>query len=206
MTKTVADVMTPAPRTCRRNDSLVAAAKILWEQDCGAVPVVDDGGRVVGMITDRDCLMAAFTRGRKLEDLSVQSAMAHMVFSVRTTDSVDAALRRMTEHAVRRLPAVDEHARIAGIVSFADLCQAKSGVAAAPIAQAAATLTAPRGASTNAQKKAVDVAVSAPVPAAPVSPASAPAPVASAAPAPAPQQAPAAAADASAKKTKGRRI
>jgi CBS-domain-containing membrane protein len=148
--------------------------------------------------------MAAFTRGRKLEDLSVQSAMAHMVFSVRTTDSVDAALRRMTEHAVRRLPAVDEHARIAGIVSFADLCQAKSGVAAAAIAQAAATLTAPRGASTNAQKKAVDVAVSAPVPAAPVSPA--PAPVASAAPAPAPQKAPVPAADASAKKTKGRRI
>lgn len=204
MTKTVADVMTPAPRTCRRNDSLVAAAKILWEQDCGAVPVVDDGGRVVGMITDRDCLMAAFTRGRKLEDLSVQSAMAHMVFSVRTTDSVDAALRRMTEHAVRRLPAVDEHARIAGIVSFADLCQAKSGVAAAAIAQAAATLTAPRGASANAQKKAVEVAVTAPSPAAPVSPA--PAPMASPSPAPAPQKAPVPASDASANKTKGRRI
>ncbi len=202
MTKTVADVMTPAPRTCRRNDSLVAAAKILWEQDCGAVPVVDDGGRVVGMITDRDCLMAAFTRGRKLEDLSVQSAMAHMVFSVRTTDTVDVALRRMTEHAVRRLPAVDEHARIAGIVSFADLCQAKSGVAAAAIAQAAATLTAPRGASANAAKKAAEASVSAPAPVAPVSSAAAPAAPVS----PAPQKAPVPASDASAKKTKGRRI
>ena len=202
MTKTVADVMTPAPRTCRRNDSLVAAAKILWEQDCGAVPVVDDGGRVVGMITDRDCLMAAFTRGRKLEDLSVQSAMAHMVFSVRTTDTVDAALRRMTEHAVRRLPAVDEHSRIAGIVSFADLCQAKSGVAAAAIAQAAATLTAPRGASATAAKKAAEASVSAPAPVAPVSSAAAPAAPVSLAP----QKAPVPASDASAKKTKGRRI
>lgn len=192
MTKTVAEVMTPAPRTCRRTDSLVAAAKILWENDCGIVPVVDDGGRVVGMITDRDCLMAAFTRGRKLEDLSVQSAMAHMVFSVRASETVDAALRRMTEHAVRRLPVVDDHARIAGIVSFADLCQAKSGLAAAAIAQAAAVLTAPRGAKGSEPKKQ------------PENPSVAPAAVT--APATKADAAPVAAVEAAAKKPKGRRI
>lgn len=194
MTKTVADVMTPAPHTCRRTDSLVAAAKILWEHDCGVVPVVDDGGRVVGMITDRDCLMAAFTRGRKLEDLSVQSAMAHMVFSVRASDPVETALRRMTEHAVRRLPVVDDHARIAGIVSFADLCQPKSGLAAAAIAQGAASLTAPRSAKASEAKKQ------------PESPAVAPAVVAAKTAASKPEAAPAPAADAPTKKPKGRRI
>lgn len=144
MGKTVADVMTPSPRSCRRSDSLVAAAKILWENDCGAVPVVDDGQRVVGMITDRDCLMAAFTRGRKLEDLSVQSAMAHMVFSVRASEPVESAARRMAEHAVRRLPVLDDHGRLAGMVSLADLAQPKAGLPVANLAQALASVTAPR--------------------------------------------------------------
>jgi CBS-domain-containing membrane protein len=144
MAKTVADVMTASPRACRRSDSLVVAAKILWENDCGAVPVVDDGQRVVGMITDRDCLMAAFTRGRKLEDLSVQSAMAHMVFAVRSSETVEAAARRMAEHAVRRLPVLDDHGRLCGMVSLADLAQPKSGLTAASVAQALASVTAPR--------------------------------------------------------------
>ena len=144
MAKTVADVMTASPRACQRSDSLVVAAKILWENDCGAVPVVDDGQRVVGMITDRDCLMAAFTRGRKLEDLSVQSAMAHMVFAVRSSETVEAAARRMAEHAVRRLPVLDDHGRLCGMVSLADLAQPKSGLAAASVAQALASVTAPR--------------------------------------------------------------
>lgn len=144
MAKTVADVMTSSPRACRRSDSLVVAAKILWENDCGAVPVVDDGQRMVGMITDRDCLMAAFTRGRKLEDLSVQSAMAHMVFAVRASEPVDAAVRRMAEHAVRRLPVLDDHGRLCGMVSLADLAQPKAGLSAAVVAQVLAFVTAPR--------------------------------------------------------------
>ena len=145
MAKTVSDVMTRNPRSCKRTDSLVSAAKIFWEQDCGAAPVVDDNGRVVGMITDRDCLMAAFTRGRKLDDLSVQSAMAHMVFSIRDDQSIDAAAERMAEHAVRRLPVVDAHGRLVGMVSFADVCGPKAGLKAEQLAKAASAIGAPRG-------------------------------------------------------------
>jgi len=144
MAKTVAEVMTPSPLSCRRSDSLVVAAKILWENDCGAVPVVDDGQRVVGILTDRDCLMAAFTRGRKLEDLSVQSAMAHMVFAVRASEPSEAAARRMAEHAVRRLPVLDDHGRLCGMVSLADLAQPKADLSATSLAQALAAVTAPR--------------------------------------------------------------
>ena len=145
MAKTVSDVMTRNPRSCKRTDSLVSAAKIFWEQDCGAAPVVDDNGRVVGMITDRDCLMAAFTRGRKLDDLSVQSAMAHMVFSIRDDQSIDAAAERMAEHAVRRLPVVDAHGRLVGMVSFADVCGPKAGLKPEQLAKAASAIGAPRG-------------------------------------------------------------
>ena len=156
MAKTVSDVMTRNPRSCKRTDSLVSAAKIFWEQDCGAAPVVDDNGRVVGMITDRDCLMAAFTRGRKLDDLSVQSAMAHMVFSIRDDQSIDAAAERMAEHAVRRLPVVDAHGRLVGMVSFADVCGPKAGLKPEQLAKAASAIGAPRG-------QAAAVAAAAPV-------------------------------------------
>jgi CBS domain-containing protein len=145
MAKIVSDVMTRSPRSCKRTDSLVMAAKIFWEHDCGAAPVVDDNGRVVGMITDRDCLMAAFTRGRKLDDLSVQSAMAHMVFSIREDQSVEAAAERMAEHAVRRLPVVDAHGRLVGMVSFADVCGPKAGLKPEQLAKAASAIGAPRG-------------------------------------------------------------
>lgn len=169
MAKTVADVMTVSPRACRRSDSLVSAAKILWEHDCGAVPVVDDAQRIVGILTDRDCLMAAFTRGRKLDDLSVQSAMAHMVFAVRASESVDVAARRMAEHAVRRLPVLDDQGRLCGMVSLADLAQPKAGLSAASLAQALASVTAPR-------KQAVEpVAPAAPAAGSPVVAAAAPA-------------------------------
>jgi predicted transcriptional regulator len=49
--------------TCHVNDSLANAARLLWEQDCGALPVVDERGRVVAMITDRDICMVAYTQG-----------------------------------------------------------------------------------------------------------------------------------------------
>jgi Mg/Co/Ni transporter MgtE len=155
------------------------AAKIFWEHDCGGAPVVDDNGRVVGMITDRDCLMAAFTRGRKLDDLSVQSAMAHMVFSIREDQSVEAAAERMAEHAVRRLPVVDAHGRLVGMVSFADVCSPKAGLKAEQVAKAAAAIGAPRGqaaAVAPAAPVAAPVAAAAPVATAPVAPVAAPAP------------------------------
>jgi CBS domain-containing protein len=141
----VETVMTRSPRTCRRTDSLATATKILWDHDCGVVPVIDDGQRPVGMLTDRDCLMAAFTRSRKLEELSVQSAMAHMVFSVSKDQPVADAIDRMREHQVRRLPVVDGDGRLCGIVSFADLLRSAGPVLSeAQLARAAAAIMAPR--------------------------------------------------------------
>lgn len=141
----VENVMTRAPRTCRRTDSLATAAKLLWDHDCGAVPVVDDDKRPVGMLTDRDCLMSAFTRGRRLDELSVQSAMAHMVFSVAKDQPVATALERMREHQVRRLPVVDGDGRICGIVALADLLRAGGPtLTEAQLARAAAAIMTPR--------------------------------------------------------------
>lgn len=143
----VENVMTRAPRSCRRTDSLATAAKILWDHDCGVVPVVDDQNRPVGMLTDRDCLMASFTRGRKLDELSVQSAMAHLVFSIGKDQPATAALLRMQEHQVRRLPVIDSDGKLCGIVALADLAQRlHRGFTPQQVAEAVAAIAAPRAA------------------------------------------------------------
>jgi CBS domain-containing protein len=55
--------MTSDVRTCRPETNLAEAVRDMWEGDCGALPVVSDEGRVIGMITDRDVCIAVATRG-----------------------------------------------------------------------------------------------------------------------------------------------
>ncbi len=141
----VQDVMTRSPRTCRGNDSLVTAAKVLWDLDCGVVPVVDDAGRPIGVVTDRDCCMAAYTRGLRLDEIPVAAAMAKVVFTVRADAPVTAAIETMRGKQVRRLPVVDAQGKLCGIVSSADLV-ARAGKAnlASPVLEMLAAIGAPR--------------------------------------------------------------
>lgn len=122
----VEQLMTRTVQTCRATDGLQRAAQLMWEHDCGVVPVVDAGNgtaRVVGMITDRDICMAAYTQGRRLEDIPVTSAMSHDVFSCRPTDSLAVALKVMETNRVHRLPVVDRDERVVGILSLADIAR-----------------------------------------------------------------------------------
>ena len=66
----VRDVMSRDPATCRSSDTASEAARIMWDRDCGAVPVTDAEGRAIGMVTDRDLCMAAYLRGVRLEELN----------------------------------------------------------------------------------------------------------------------------------------
>ncbi|MCC7537164.1 MAG: CBS domain-containing protein [Deltaproteobacteria bacterium] len=117
----VGDVMTAQPHACNTRDMLVAAAQIMWDHDCGCVPVVDDDGKVVAMITDRDACMAAFTQGRTLGDIAVVTAMSSSVVTCKADDSIDDAERLMRQNQVRRLPVTDEGGALVGVVSMNDL-------------------------------------------------------------------------------------
>ncbi len=122
----VEQLMTRNVRTCRASDRLNRPAQIMWEHDCGVVPVLADGNgtaRVVGMLTDRDICMAAYTQGRALEEIAVASAMSRQVLSCRPTDSLAVALRVMESNQVHRLPVVDPEDRIVGILSLADVAR-----------------------------------------------------------------------------------
>ncbi len=122
----VGDRMQEAVHTCTPEQALVEPARILWEHDCGCVPVVagDGSGRVVGMVTDRDLCMAAFTSGARLGELRVEQAMSGAVCACRPTDSLADAAALMRSAQVRRLPVVDGEGRLRGLLSLADLAVA----------------------------------------------------------------------------------
>ena len=122
----IAQLMTKSPKTCEAGESLHRAAQLMWEHDVGALPVVDASRQVIGMITDRDICMAAYTQGRPLGDLQVSTAMNRHVVTCSPQDDAVAVARLMAKHKVRRLPVVDEAHRPIGIVSVNDLALASA--------------------------------------------------------------------------------
>jgi CBS domain-containing protein len=146
----VEQLMSSPVMTCHPQDTLNHAAQLMWEHGCGAIPVVDDAGALVGIITDRDICMAAYTQGGPLESIQVASAMARNVFTARSTDDIGRAETIMAEHQIRRLPVVDGQNQPIGILSLSDVARAaaqpapgmKNGVAA--VARTLAAIGQPR--------------------------------------------------------------
>ena len=115
------DLMSHPAVTCHVSDPLTVPAHLMWEHDCGAIPVVRDDGKLTGMITDRDICMAAFTQGKRLDEILVSSVMATNVISAEPDQTLDEIERCMAEHQVRRLPVVDSDHRPIGMLSMNDL-------------------------------------------------------------------------------------
>ncbi len=119
----VQELMSTHVETVHFDDSLNRAAQIMWEHDCGAVPVIDDESRVVGMVTDRDVCVAAYTQGLPLSQIPVSSACAHVIHTCKMTDSLRTAEDIMGAVQIHRLPVVDDDGKLRGIVSLGDLAQ-----------------------------------------------------------------------------------
>ena len=117
----VSQLMNQNVAACRPSSTLDEAARLMWDRDVGALPVVDDAGVVVGMITDRDICMAAFTQGQPLYGIAVATAMSREVFSCGADDTLIAAEEIMRTHQVRRLPIVDQGGHLVGVLSLNDL-------------------------------------------------------------------------------------
>jgi len=113
----IREVMTPNPRTVTPDDSIESAARIMRDEDTGALPVVQDG-RPVGMVTDRDIVIRGVAEGGS--GRSVRDVITERVISVSPDASTREATELMSEHQIRRLPVV-ENDRLIGIVSLGDL-------------------------------------------------------------------------------------
>lgn len=117
----VHDVMTEDVKSCRPETNLAAAAAIMWENDCGALPIVTDGGKAIGLITDRDIAIALGTRNRQAAAIPVKEVMSGQLFAATPDEDIHSALKLMRKQKVHRLPVIDSRGKLAGILSLNDV-------------------------------------------------------------------------------------
>ncbi|MDE3218373.1 MAG: CBS domain-containing protein [Nitrospirota bacterium] len=131
----VQDIMTSDVQCCGPDTNLAAAAKMMWDSDCGALPVLNVQGQVMGMITDRDICMASATKNKPASDLTVWETVSGKAYSCRMSDDVHTALDIMKREKVRRLPVVDDDGVLQGVIAMNDFVllagEAKGGKAPA---------------------------------------------------------------------------
>jgi CBS domain-containing protein len=120
----IEDLMTRNVMTVNLNDRASTAGRLMWECDCGAIPVVDDSGRAVGMITDRDICISAVLQDRSPGTIPVSDAMSRELHACMAEDEVASAEDLMRRHQVRRLPVLDVDGHPVGILSLADVVRA----------------------------------------------------------------------------------
>jgi CBS domain-containing protein len=117
----VKEIMTPNAKAIWLTESLADAAQLMWENDCGVLPIIKDGRKVIGMLTDRDICMAVAMRDRNPSSVSVEEVMTGQVYSLNPEDEVEHALEAMQEHKIRRLPVVNDEGELEGILSMNDV-------------------------------------------------------------------------------------
>jgi CBS domain-containing protein len=116
----VREVMTKDPVCCGPETNLAAAAELMWNNDCGVLPVINDG-RLAGIMTDRDICIALGTRNRPAAELAVKEVATRQVETCYPEDDVSEAMTAMRRAKVHRLPVVDVEGKIQGILALNDL-------------------------------------------------------------------------------------
>lgn len=117
----VKDLMTRDVSSCRPENNLAELAEVMWNQRCGALPILDDSGRVIGMITDRDICIALGTRNLRASDVLAQDVSPPRCFTCSPNNDLRDALRTMAKQEVCRLPVIDEIGQLVGILSMDDI-------------------------------------------------------------------------------------
>ncbi len=139
-------IMTKSVATCRPDTNLAAVTKTMWDRDCGFVPIVDDGGTLVGVVTDRDICIASATRRMLPEQITAAEVMHRQpIHTALPDETVERALATMKQFQVRRLPVVSADGKVAGVISMNDIVLAsrkKDGPASSDIVGTLAAICA----------------------------------------------------------------
>lgn len=150
----ISDLMTRDVATLEPDATALDAARLMWDRDCGFLPVVHPFSRkVLGVVTDRDVCMASYTQGLPLRDIPVHRIMSRSVVVCSPGDDLERAHAQLRGHQLHRLPVVDESERIVGVISLNDLARhsvrqrgAGSVSEKAAIAETLGLVNTPRGA------------------------------------------------------------
>ena len=133
----VSEIMTKNPACCTVQHSLQEAAKLMVDNDCGCIPVVDDAAakKPVGMITDRDITIRTVAEGKNPLDLKVGDVMTKNVSTVKSDTSVEDCCNLMEDKQIRRIAVVDENGGCCGMVAQADIANKASDQKTAQVVQ-----------------------------------------------------------------------
>jgi CBS domain-containing protein len=117
----VREVMTKKACSCGPESTLEEVCFLMRRNNCGFLPVVGDGGNVIGVVTDRDMCIALGTRNRKPSDVRVWDVMPHKLFTCMEGDDVHCALKTLRAAQIRRLPVIDRDGSLVGVLSIDDV-------------------------------------------------------------------------------------
>lgn len=121
MPKYARDVMTPDPACCSPTTTLDDVAKLMAQNDCGEIPVVDPADQIVGVVTDRDIVCRVVAEGKNPIAYTAETCMSSPVVTVRSDSPLEEVVSTMEKHQIRRVPVVDERESCVGIISQADI-------------------------------------------------------------------------------------
>jgi CBS domain-containing protein len=113
--------MTKNVTSCHPEQNLGEVVESMWRFRCGAMPIVNDEGRVMGIITDRDMCVALGTRNLRASEIKAADVVPTRYFACRPDDDIHSALKTMAAQEVRRLPVTGEDGKLAGILSIDDI-------------------------------------------------------------------------------------
>ena len=123
----VKDVMKTNVGFCSTEDSLMKAAEVMRQRDCGVVPIVNADKKVVGMLTDRDLCLAVVARNRKASDVKTEELLCGKAIVCAADDKIEDALTKMRKYQVKRLAAIGSGGELVGILSVTDVLQLAAG-------------------------------------------------------------------------------
>jgi CBS domain-containing protein len=121
MGRVARDVMTPDPACCSPHTTLDEVAKLMAQNDCGEIPIIDTADRIVGVVTDRDIVTRVVAEGKNPGAYTAETCMTDPVVTVRVDTPLEAVVAEMEKHQIRRIPVVDEREACVGIISQADV-------------------------------------------------------------------------------------
>jgi CBS domain-containing protein len=114
------DVMNSSPRTCSRFSRVIEAVMIFKDEDCGIVPVVEEG-KPIGVVTDRDVALALASHDN-LVNLPIEGIMTKTLVSVAPSTSVPEVVETFAREGVRRVLVIDSSGHLAGVIGWKDVC------------------------------------------------------------------------------------
>jgi CBS domain-containing protein len=120
---TVLEIMTRAPACCGCDTSLQEVARMMVDNNCGLIPVLDASGTPCGVISDRDIVCRTLAVDRDPLDLTVRDVMTPECIAVHQDCTIENVLDVLEEHQIRRAVVVNDDRRVVGIISQADLAR-----------------------------------------------------------------------------------